>query len=154
MKTKFTNVAVLDGYVYGLSDGILECIEAASGTSKWKQGRYGHGQMLRVGDLLLVLTEEGEIVLVEATPDRPNNALGPLPGDRGADVEQPGALRPVSAGAKRRRGGLLQAAAGRGASPYRSASSGFSRMALSAGSRPPSRPISSVSRMPTAMMSG
>ncbi len=76
MKTKFANVTILDGYVYGLSDGILECIEAASGKSKWKAGRYGHGQMLRVGDLLLVLTEEGEIVLVEATPDRPNHELG------------------------------------------------------------------------------
>jgi outer membrane protein assembly factor BamB len=76
MKTKFSNVAILDGYVYGLSDGILECIEAASGQSKWKQGRYGHGQILRVGDLLLVLSEEGEVVLVEATPDRTNSVLG------------------------------------------------------------------------------
>jgi outer membrane protein assembly factor BamB len=76
MKTKFSNVALLDGHVYGLSDGILECTEADSGTSKWKQGRYGHGQILRVGDLLLVLTEEGEVVLVEATPERPNHVLG------------------------------------------------------------------------------
>ena len=76
MKTKFSNVTILNGYVYGLSDGILECIEAANGQSKWKQGRYGHGQILRVGDLLLVLTEEGEIVLVEATPDRTNSVLG------------------------------------------------------------------------------
>ena len=76
MKTKFTNVAILEGHIYGLSDGILECIEAASGASKWKQGRYGHGQILRVGDLLLVLTEKGEVVLVEATPDRPNHVLG------------------------------------------------------------------------------
>ena len=76
MKTKFTNVAIQDGYVYGLSDGILECIEAGQRTSKWKQGRYGHGQILRVGDLLLVLSEEGEVVLVEATPDRANNVLG------------------------------------------------------------------------------
>ncbi len=76
MKTKFANVAILNGYVYGLSDGILECIEAANGQRKWKQGHYGHGQILRVGDLLLVLSEEGEVVLVEATPDRENNVLG------------------------------------------------------------------------------
>ena len=76
MKTKFTNVAIRGGYVYGLSDGILECVDLADGLSKWKQGRYGHGQILQVGDLLLVLSEQGEIVLVEATPDRANNVLG------------------------------------------------------------------------------
>ena len=76
MKTKFTNVAILGGYVYGLSDGILECVELAGGSSVWKAGRYGHGQILRADDLLLVLSENGEVVLVEATPDRPNHVLG------------------------------------------------------------------------------
>jgi outer membrane protein assembly factor BamB len=76
MKSKFTNVFVYDGHIYGLSDGVLECIEAATGKSRWKQGRYGHGQILGVGDLLLVLSEEGEVVLVEATPERAGNVLG------------------------------------------------------------------------------
>jgi outer membrane protein assembly factor BamB len=76
MKTKFTNVFVLAGCAYGLSDGILECVDLSDGQRKWKQGTYGHGQILGVGDLLLVLTEEGEVVLVEATPDSPNNVLG------------------------------------------------------------------------------
>ena len=76
MKTKFSNVATLSGCVYGLSDGVLECVDLASGSSKWKAGRYGHGQLLRVDDLLLVLSEKGEVVLVEATPDRPNHVLG------------------------------------------------------------------------------
>ena len=76
MKTKFSNVALREGCVYGLSDGILECVELAHGQSKWRQGRYGHGQILLAGDLLLVLSEEGEIVLVEAAPDRANNVLG------------------------------------------------------------------------------
>ncbi len=76
LKTKFANVAIRDGYVYGLSDGILECVELSSGRSQWKHGRYGHGQILRVGDLLLLLSEEGEVVLVEATPARADNMLG------------------------------------------------------------------------------
>ncbi len=76
MKTKFANVAIRDGFVYGLSDGILECVELASGLSRWKGGRYGHGQTLLVGDLLLVVSERGEVVLVEATPDRSNYVLG------------------------------------------------------------------------------
>ncbi len=70
LKTKFTNVAVLDGSVYGLSDGILECVELNTGKKRrWKQGHYGHGQIFRVGNLLLVESEEGEIALVEASPE-------------------------------------------------------------------------------------
>jgi outer membrane protein assembly factor BamB len=76
LKTKFSNVAVLNGFAYALSDGVLECVDLRDGQSKWRQGRYKHGQILRVVDLLLVLSEDGEVVLVEATPDRPNNVLG------------------------------------------------------------------------------
>ncbi|MHC4178881.1 MAG: PQQ-binding-like beta-propeller repeat protein [Planctomycetota bacterium] len=76
MRTKFTNVVLWEGHVYGLSDGILECIELDRGARVWKSGRYGHGQLLRVGELLLVLSEKGRISLVEATPQRRNNVLG------------------------------------------------------------------------------
>ncbi len=68
LKTKFTNVVVHEGYVYGLSDGILECVDPASGTRRWKRGRYGHGQLLGVGPLLLVQAESGDVAMVEATP--------------------------------------------------------------------------------------
>ena len=47
--------------------------------SEWKDGHYQHGQILRVRDLLLVLCEPGEVVLVEAGPDRPNRVLGRFP---------------------------------------------------------------------------
>ncbi len=67
--TKFTNVVIRSGFVYGLSDGILECVELETGKRRWKEGRYGHGQILRVGDLLLVSTELGEIVLLELSSD-------------------------------------------------------------------------------------
>jgi hypothetical protein len=76
MRTKFTNVAVWEGHVYGLSGGILECIDLYSGERIWKSGRYGHGQILRVGELLLVLAESGRMAPVEATPLRPNSTLG------------------------------------------------------------------------------
>lgn len=70
MKTKFTTPVLLDGYVYGLDDGILQCIELESGKQKWKRGRYGHGQILLVEDLLVVQTEPGEVVLVRPDPSR------------------------------------------------------------------------------------
>ena len=69
MKTKFTNVVLHDGHLYGLSDGILECIRASDGKRAWKGGRYDQGQLLRAGDLLVVQSEPGDVVLVEATPE-------------------------------------------------------------------------------------
>ncbi len=69
MKTKFTNAIFEDGHVYGLSEGILECIDLETGERVWKRGRYGHGQILLAGDTIIVLTEDGEVVYVEASPD-------------------------------------------------------------------------------------
>ncbi len=69
MKAKFTNVIEHGGYVYGLDDGILACVDMAKGRKKWKSGRYGHGQILLVGDLLLVGAESGELVLVDPSPE-------------------------------------------------------------------------------------
>lgn len=69
MKTKMTNAVVRDGFVYGLDEGILSCIEVASGAKKWKKGKFGHGQVLLVDDLLLVQSEQGDVALVEARPE-------------------------------------------------------------------------------------
>ena len=57
-------------HAFALSEGILECVELKSGRRRWKSGRYGHGQILGVGDLLLVLSEEGELHLVELNAKR------------------------------------------------------------------------------------
>ena len=69
MKTKFTNVAFLNGFAYGLDDQILSCVEVESGRRVWKMGRYGHGQLLLVGSTLLITSEHGEVVLVNASPE-------------------------------------------------------------------------------------
>jgi outer membrane protein assembly factor BamB len=69
LKSKFANLIVHEGFVYGLDDGVLTCLDPARGERRWKSGRHGHGQLLLVGGLLLVQTEEGELVLVEPSPE-------------------------------------------------------------------------------------
>jgi outer membrane protein assembly factor BamB len=69
LKSKFANLILHEGFVYGLDDGVLTCLDPATGERRWKAGRYGHGQLLLVGGLLFVQTEEGEGVLVEPTPE-------------------------------------------------------------------------------------
>jgi outer membrane protein assembly factor BamB len=68
-KLKFNNAVLRNGYLYGLDEGILVCLDARDGNRQWKRGRYGYGQILLVDDLLLIEAESGEMVLVETTPD-------------------------------------------------------------------------------------
>ena len=69
LKAKLTNLVIHDGFVYGLDDGVLVCLDPATGERRWKSGRYGHGQVILTGGLLVVQTEEGEVVLVEPRPE-------------------------------------------------------------------------------------
>ena len=70
MKNKFTSSVLHEGHIYGLDESILACVEAATGELKWKAGRYGYGQIMLAGNHLIVLTEDGELALVRATPAR------------------------------------------------------------------------------------
>jgi outer membrane protein assembly factor BamB len=70
MKNQFTSSVLYEGFIYGLDESILACLDAATGELKWKGGRYGYGQVLLASGHLIVLGEEGDLVLVRAAPDR------------------------------------------------------------------------------------
>ena len=57
-----------DGFVYGLDEGILACLDLATGKMRWKSGRYKYGQVLLTDNVLLVVSEEGDVVLVDVSP--------------------------------------------------------------------------------------
>lgn len=69
LKPKFNGVVLRDEFLYGLDEGILTCLDARTGERKWKHGRYRYGQVLLVEDTLLVQSESGELVLVDASPE-------------------------------------------------------------------------------------
>lgn len=71
LKAKFACAVLRDEFIYGLDDGILTCLEIDTGRRMWKQGRYGHGQLLLVEDALLILAENGDLALAAADPNRP-----------------------------------------------------------------------------------
>jgi len=64
-----------NGYLYGLyghgSLGVapLKCIDLLTGVEKWSQPNFGQGNLMLVGNKLVVLSDYGDIAIVEATPD-------------------------------------------------------------------------------------
>ena len=70
LKNKFTSSVCRQGYVYGLDEDMLVCLDAQTGERKWKDGRYGYGQILLAGGHVIVLSGDGQLALVKASPDR------------------------------------------------------------------------------------
>jgi outer membrane protein assembly factor BamB len=72
LKPYFNDFVIHRGTAFGFDGSILASIDLANGERKWKGGRYGSGQMIVLPDqdVLLVLSEDGNVVLVSATADK------------------------------------------------------------------------------------
>lgn len=71
LKPYFNDYVRYEDAVYGFDGNIFACVDLETGKRRWKKGRYGAGQVLLLADqgLLLVLSEQGEVILVEANPE-------------------------------------------------------------------------------------
>jgi outer membrane protein assembly factor BamB len=66
----FNDLVTHNGHLYGFDGVFFTCVSLEDGAGKWRQRGYGNGQVLLLADqgLLLVLSEKGEVALVEASP--------------------------------------------------------------------------------------
>ena len=71
LKPSFNDFVVQDGYAYGFDGEIFCCTNLQTGKRAWREGNYGHGQAVLLADqkLLLIISEQGELVLLKATPE-------------------------------------------------------------------------------------
>ena len=90
MKPSFNDFVVHQSSIYGFDGRVLTCVDLQTGKRRWKHGRYGSGQVLLLEDqsLLLVVTDEGEVVLVAANPNG-HQELGRFQAVRGKTWNHP-----------------------------------------------------------------
>ncbi|MEM7587358.1 MAG: PQQ-binding-like beta-propeller repeat protein [Acidobacteriota bacterium] len=80
LKPSFNDFVYHNGFLYGFDQNIFACVDAATGERRWKRGRYGFGQqvLLTASSQIIVITEKGELVLLDANPDE-HTELARLP---------------------------------------------------------------------------
>jgi outer membrane protein assembly factor BamB len=66
MATQFSNVVIANNCAFGLDCRELACIDLETGERKWKGKTYNFGQVMLVGDVIVVQAEDGDVALVEA----------------------------------------------------------------------------------------
>lgn len=68
MKNHFSSPVLYEGHIYGFDNASLKCIVAETGEQKWVQRGYGKGSLIAADGLLYVLSDQGQLILAEATP--------------------------------------------------------------------------------------
>ncbi len=77
MRNHFNTSVAVGGDIYGFDNATLKCISAETGEEQWaKRGGLGKGSLIYADGHLIVLTESGKLLLVEATAKKYREIAG------------------------------------------------------------------------------
>ncbi len=68
MRNHFSSSVYHQGHIYGFDNKNFKCIDAETGEDRWRKGSLGHGSLFYADRHLVVLSGDGQLLLVEATP--------------------------------------------------------------------------------------
>lgn len=90
MKPAFSDMVYHDGYLYGFDGTVFCCVDASTGDRKWRDGRYGAGQVVLLADqgVMIVTSEDGQAILLRCNPQH-NEELGRVPAVSGKAWNHP-----------------------------------------------------------------
>lgn len=69
MRNKMATCVLVDGHLYGIDASVLRCLEFETGAVRWSQRGVGEGTVAAAGDKLIVLTDDGELIIADASPE-------------------------------------------------------------------------------------
>ncbi len=69
MRSQMSGPVLIDGYLYGIDQNQLACVEWKTGKQLWAERKAGNGSLTAAGDKLIVASEGGRLMIVQATPD-------------------------------------------------------------------------------------
>ena len=67
MGNKMTGCVLIDGHLYGFDETVLSCMDL-EGETKWRHRGLGYGALMAADKRLIVLDDQGELLVAEATP--------------------------------------------------------------------------------------
>ncbi len=70
MKNDFSSCVYHDGFIYGFNVAAVRCISAETGEAKWTKRGYGKGALMMVDGKLVIISDKGKLIIVEATPEK------------------------------------------------------------------------------------
>lgn len=70
MRSQLSGPVVINGFIYGIDDAQLVCLDWKTGDKKWSEPSVGKGTLMAADGKLIVLSEKGKLMVADASPEK------------------------------------------------------------------------------------